>query len=242
VSYAVAYLRLHRTQPVDLTSGFSFGFRAVTAAASDQPGDLVRVFDLDILRARRLAKIVAGYSLERDLQALSGLASSEAGRGIRGMEAGITAGDARRQGMARVVDIAVGHGSLETDIAAVLADARIDFSSVRWAFVPQGEIDSMAAAASAEESAAPEVKQSAGSSAPDGIRPAEWLAACATERALVCAATVGRMLDRLSWDEPLDISAAMAANAWDCFASLDVGRSQAGAGRLAVASETGGAS
>lgn len=138
------------------------------------------VFDLDILRARRLAKIVAGYSLERDLQALSGLASSEAGRGIRGMEEGMATGDGGRQGMAHVVDIAIGHGSLEADIAAVLADTSIASSSARWAFASQAEIDSMAATANAEDSAPPEVRQSAGSSAPGGIRPAEWLAACAT--------------------------------------------------------------
>jgi hypothetical protein len=172
-SCAVVYLKLHRTQPVDLTSGFSFGFRAVTAAASDQPADLVRVFDLDILRARRLARIVAGYSLERDLQALSGLASSEAGRGIRGMEEGMATDDAGRQGAASVVDIASGCGSFDADVAAVLADARIASWSARWAFAPQTEIDSMVAAASAEDSALPEVRQSAGSSAPGGILPAE---------------------------------------------------------------------
>src|ERR1700679_3913037 len=60
VSYAVAYLRLCRTHAIDLTSGVSFGFRAITINTKAELGHLLHLFDLDAMRARRLAKIVAG--------------------------------------------------------------------------------------------------------------------------------------------------------------------------------------
>lgn len=67
VSYAAVYLRLHRTTPVDATAGFAFGFRAVSATSEDDLSELVRLFDLDVMRARRLAKVVAGYRLADDV-------------------------------------------------------------------------------------------------------------------------------------------------------------------------------
>ena len=206
VSYAVVYVRLHRTQPADLTPGVSFGFRAVTVATDDQMEELVRVLDLDILRARRLAKIITGHSLARDLHAIAELASPGAGRGIRGLQAVLRASDPASPGMARVANIPSGQGSFAADIAVLPASGHIASPTVSWAYAAQHTIDSMAATAQSPQSPG----RAAGAAA-------RWLAACATERALVCAVTAGRMLDRLTWDELLDIAEAMAANAWDSF-------------------------
>lgn len=63
ISYAVTYLRLHRSQAIDLTPGFSFGFRVVTTSTDGERGRILDFFDLDALRARRLAKIVTGWCL-----------------------------------------------------------------------------------------------------------------------------------------------------------------------------------
>lgn len=61
-AYAVTYLRLHRTKAVELTAGVSFGFRAAATVAGDDMGELAGLLDLDALRARRLAKVVAGFA------------------------------------------------------------------------------------------------------------------------------------------------------------------------------------
>ncbi|TDD61639.1 hypothetical protein [Actinomadura rubrisoli] len=70
VSYAAVYLRLHRTQPRDATGGLVFGFRALAALTPQETAELVRLADLDLLRARRLAHILVGYGLLADLNVL----------------------------------------------------------------------------------------------------------------------------------------------------------------------------
>jgi hypothetical protein len=237
VCYAVTYLRLHRARPVDLTSGVSFGFRAVVAATGDEVRELVRMLDLDVLRARRLAKVVAGCSLARDLHAMDAFALGEVGRGIRGLAAVWRAGDGNDAGLARIFDIAGEHAQPESELAVAAASARIDSSTVRWAFAPQRTINALAGIARGQLAG----ENTAGQE-PDIIRSAEWLGACSTERALVCALTAGRMLDRHTWEGLLDIGEAMAANTWDCFGSLDFDRRQSGSSQDSASTVTGGAS
>jgi len=226
-AYAVAYLRLHRTQAVDLSSGVGFGFRAVVAATGEEMQELVRLFDLDALRARRLAKVVAGYCLARDLHQMTVLAAGEAGRGIRGLADAWDAPGEDRPGLAQVLELGRQGGDGQ-DLVAVSDSAGVGVATVARAFEPRSKVEAVAAGA----------RRRSGSDAPlpddpegrerDGAWCAEWLAACSVERALVCAVTAGRRLDRHTWDGALDIGAAMAANAWDCFASQDLDRSDDG--------------
>jgi len=237
VCYAVAYLRLHRTRPVDLTSGVSFGFRTVVAAAGDEVRDLVRMFDLDVLRARRLAKVVAGCSLARDLHAFDALAVGDVGRGIRGLAAVWGADDGDNPGLARVFDIADEHAQSQGDLAVASARVGVSASTVRWAFAPQHTIDAMAGIARGQRAGENAACENPVGREPDMIRSVDWLGACSTERALVCAITAGRMLDRHIWEGPPDIGKAMAVNAWDCFRSLDFDQPQPGSSLASAATE-----
>lgn len=235
-AYAVAYLRLHRTQPVDLSEGVGFGFRAVVAATSGEVPELVRLIDLDALRARRLAKVVAGYCLAGDLQRIGSLAAGDAGRGVRGLADAWAAPGESRPGLTQVFDLGGRDGYL--DLAAVAADAGILAGSVARAFEPQPVIGVMASGAAGQ--AASENLGASGAEE-DRERCAQWLAACATERALVCAVTAGRMLGRHTWDQALDIGAAMAANAWDCYSLLNLDRLGVGGGSGRADGVSGGA-
>jgi len=216
VSYAVAYLRMHRTQAVDLTSGVSFGFRAVTAAAGDGARELVRLFDLDAMRARRLAKVVAGCGLAHDLQAMQAFAAGDVGRGIRGLAAAWASPDVGGPGLARAFDILGEHEHIDDELAGAAAHAGIDLPTVTLAFEPQRVTDAMGSVARGLADRDPATQER------DAVRAVEWLAACSTEAALIGALTGGHMLGHHTWQGSLNISVAMAANAWDCYASLDL--------------------
>lgn len=235
-AYAVVYLRLHRTQPVDLSEGVGFGFRAVVAATGGEVPELVRLIDLDALRARRLAKVVAGYCLAGDLRQIGSLAAGDIGRGIRGLADAWDAPNEIRPGLAQVLDLGGRDGY--PDLATVAADAGILAGSVARAFEPQPVVGAMASGAAGQ--AASENLGARGAKE-DRERRAQWLAACATERALVCAVTAGRMLGRHTWDQALDIGAAMAANAWDCYALLDLDRPGVSGGNGQAGGVSGGA-
>jgi len=236
VSYAVVYLRLHRTRPVELTGGVSFGFRAVMAITEGDVPELVRLLDLDALRARRLAKVVAGCRLGRDLRDLGVFASGDAGRGIGGLGAAWDDPEGGNPGLARVLDIAGEDVQPGCDMAAAAAGAGIDSSTVTIAFELQRTIDETAGMARQ-----PPAGDSLATQAEGGmVRSARWLAACSTERALICAVTAGRMLGRHVWEGSLDIGAVMAANTWDCYPSLDFAQRSAGGPQDLVSRVTGG--
>jgi hypothetical protein len=222
VSYSVVYLRLHRTLEVDLTLGVNFGFRAATAVTEDETEELVRLLDLDAMRARRLAKIVAGYRLAEDLRRIEALADDEVGRGIRSLASAVEAPFPQNPGFARAFDIKNDQVGCGGDLAAASVTVGVAIATARRAFESQQTIDAVVgnvhglAVAGSRMTSESEINRSL-----------EWLAACATERALICALTAGRSLGRYTWEDTLDISAAMAANAWDCFSSQDfTGRPQ----------------
>lgn len=217
VSYAVAYLRLHRTQAVDLTQGVTFGFRATAAVSSDQREELVSLFDLDALRARRLAKIVAGCFLARDLCGMGALAVGETGRGIRGLAAawGCSEGSSS-PGLARTFDVADENTPCGGDLLKASADIGIAPSAALRAFEQQKAIGATADIAGEQASS-----ENLPAGEQDSVRSAERLAACSTERALICAIIAGRMLGRHTWNGLLNTGEAMAANAWDCYPAQD---------------------
>lgn len=129
VSYAVAYLRLHRTQLVDLTSGVSFGFRAVTTSTTAELGHLLHLFDLDAMRARRLAKIVAGWRLADDLAIMRAHAGGETGRGIQGLAEAWVDQKHANSALAQMCDVAFDQAEPAGDLATVVARSRIDISA-----------------------------------------------------------------------------------------------------------------
>jgi len=144
--YSVAYLRLHRTQVIDLTSGVSFGFRTVTVETRAELDQLLGLFDLDAMRARRLAKIVAGWHLADDLALIHAHAGGEVGRGVRSLaESWID----RKQGepaLARMCDVAYDLAVPVGDVAAAAAKSQIDISAVRGACESSGPLDMAPAA------------------------------------------------------------------------------------------------
>lgn len=219
VAYAVVYLRVHRTTPIEASSNLAFGFRAVSNTAPQDLAELVRLFDLDAMRARRLATIVAGHHLADDLHAMeTATEHPDIGRGIRALAADWGTGNGTH-GMALMFDTAD-----DLPDAHELADAAhaagIDTETVQRAFQPQHTIDVLFECA--RDTLAP------GSSPPlitdqptMRTRAGEWLGACATERALISALIAARHLDRYTWDGTFDIAAVLAANVWDCFPTQD---------------------
>lgn len=188
----------------------------LAVTAKDDVRELVRLLDLDALRARRLAKIVAGCGLGNDLRDLGTFATGDARRGIRGLGAASDDPGGGGPGMARVFDIAREDGQPGSGLAAAAAGAGIDPSTVTAAFEPQCTIDQ-----AADIARRPLAGDSLAAQEQDMVRSAQWLAACSTERALICAIAAGGILGRHVWDGSLDIGAAMAANTWDCYPSLD---------------------
>lgn len=198
VSYAVTYLRLHRTRSVDATAGLPFGFRAAGATDIGARTQMVALFDLDALRARRLSKIVTGYRLTDDLYALQTAGGETAGRGIQALAADWGHGRAGT-GMAVLVDVA-DELTEDEDLADAAAAARVDTATAQRAFQPQHTVADRSQMSGQAE---------------------EWLAACATERALIAGLVTSRRLSRYTWDGALDVGAVLAANVWDCFPSQD---------------------
>jgi len=147
VSYAVTYLRVHRGRPEDLSSGVSFGFRAVTAAGEDEAAELVRCVDLDLLRARRMARVLAGFGLASDLPEIASWTAAGAGRGIRALvAAGQPGGDADPR-LARVLDVARVYGAAGGDLAGAAVRAGVTPWTVGTGFAPQPVVAVMATAA-----------------------------------------------------------------------------------------------
>jgi hypothetical protein len=194
ISYAVAYLRLHRTQAIDVTDGVSFGFRAVTTGTDAEREQMSGLFDLDALRARRLAKIVAGWCLADDLAVMQAQWSSgEAGRGTYGLADAWASRDQRNPALARMCDVADHRPAPEAGLATMAANSDLDISAI-----PNiGEL--------------PGSQQAA-------------LAARVTAQALVCALLAGKILDRITWEGPLDVCAVLAASSGDCFTPADYAR------------------
>jgi len=163
-------------------------------------------------------------------------ASGDAGGGIGGLGAAWDDPERVNPGLARVFDIAGEDVQPGRDMAAAAAGAGIDPSTVTTAFEPQRTIDETAGRARQ-----PPAGDSLATQAEGGmVRSARWLAACSTERALICAVTAGRMLGRHVWEGSLDIGAVMAANTWDCYPSLDFAQRSAGGPQDLVSRVTGG--
>jgi hypothetical protein len=192
--YAVAYLRLHRTQAIDLTPGVSFGFRAVTTGTDAERGQMLGLFDLDALRGRRLAKIVAGWCLADALAVVQAQPrSGEAGRGVHGLADSWASRDQRNPELAQMCEIADHRPDQQADLAATAASSDLDIAAV----------------------------PSIGEPPP---RPQAALAAWVTARAVVSALIAGRALHRFTWQGRLDVGAALAANSGDCFTPADFAR------------------
>jgi hypothetical protein len=192
VSYAVVYLRLHRAQAIDLTSGVSFGFRTVAIDAHAEMGQMLRIFDLDAMRARRLAKVVAGWRLADDLAVMHAHAGREADRGIQALTESWIDRIHSSSTLAQMFDIACDPAELTDDLAMVATKSRIDISAVRAVCESPGHRN---------------------------ISSAAW----STIRALIYGLIAGRVLNRLSWHDELDVGAAIEANAGDCLAAQDFG-------------------
>ncbi|WP_433145197.1 hypothetical protein ACQPZ8_01655 [Actinomadura nitritigenes] len=225
LAHAVVYLRLHRTKAIDATEGLAFGFRAAAALAPDETAELVRLADLDLLRARRLAQVLAGHCLELDLNVLQAATTTartgapqgdtEFGRGLRALAAEWPGRGGRGRSETFYFDLGHdlapemthgpgGHGSERAEHLwrhAKAAGLRLGGTS--RAAEPQYTLDTIVDRADAWEASQERLK--------------EWLAACATEHALVCALVAARHLGLYAWDGELDVAAALATNVGDCF-------------------------
>lgn len=198
VSYAVVYLRLHRTQVIDLTSGVSFGFRSVTIETTDELEHLLRLFDLDTMRARRLAKIVAGWRLRDELEVMQALTAKENCRGIHGLAESWLNRDNGDRALAHRFDVAYDQAVPTADLATAAISNEIEVAELNSA---RNTPDSQPL--------------------PISAATMERLAIHSTVNALICALIAGRTLNRFTWEGSLDIGEALMANAGDCFAFLN---------------------
>ncbi|WP_433227553.1 hypothetical protein [Actinomadura formosensis] len=261
VAHAVVYLPLHRTRPIDADGGVEFGFRAVAAPEPAGLPELLRLADLDVLRARRLAKVVTGYALADDLRALvtavnaatgaprdahtdgyraDPRAADPLGRGLIAMAEEWPRRYATPRGTALRLDIAhdiacepgitghkadTGRRAGGATLPQLAADAQLNIDGVRHGLIPQQVIDQ--AAGLIDRAADPTQTGGSPPAAPPGEPPrhqaAEWLAVCATERALLHALIAARHLHRYTWAMPLDVGAAVASCVSGCFPTQQPG-------------------
>jgi len=162
----------------------------VMATGADDLGEMVRVLDLDVLRVGRLATVVAGFLLTRDLCGLMPLldGDGEAGRGVLGLMGGCGPAAVAGTGMARVVDLAWDGVEAETELAVVAALAEIAPWAVGYGFAGAKAVGSVVSAARRAQGAGVRADPAGRASA----RRVEWVGAYSVERALVCALTAGR--------------------------------------------------
>ena len=105
VSAAVAYLPLHRTWTVTITSPeLAFGFRAISTADRTALPELARAADLDLARAGRHAAVLAGLGLAGDLDRLRSLAGGQTLRGTTAVVRDWAGRDTPARGKALMVD------------------------------------------------------------------------------------------------------------------------------------------
>jgi hypothetical protein len=146
VSYAATYLRLHRTQAVDLTPGINFGFRAVSIDTNAELSPLLQVFDMDVMRARRLAKIVAGWRLAEDLAVMRTHSVQQVGRGIQGLVESWSDRGHSNLALAQMCDVAYDQPVAAADLATVAISYGIDISAVREVCEPPDRLSMSLAA------------------------------------------------------------------------------------------------
>ncbi|MEU6718364.1 hypothetical protein ABZ897_43435 [Nonomuraea sp. NPDC046802] len=197
IACAVAYLRLHRTRIVSLDAGnLPFGYHAA-AIDTDTGADveaLCRVFDLDLLQARKHADVLAGCSFLDDLYCMDKAAITFVPRAVWAVTAAWQHRDAAARGTARMVDIANGdEAGLESLRQVCIRTNIAPGSALRGLALPSHV-----------------AKRWAGRGEPGA--PA-WLAAAATEKALMVALVAGRLDDRVVWHGRADIGAALSQHA-----------------------------
>jgi hypothetical protein len=127
---AVGYLPLHRTRAIEVTEDtVSFGFRAASTAGDGGVRDLARSADLDLMQARRHARLLAGHALAGGLHALREAEPGRAARGLAAVEAAWADRRSRRRGTAAMIDISDGRH----DLAAICRSAAISASPASMA-------------------------------------------------------------------------------------------------------------
>jgi hypothetical protein len=185
---AVAYLLLHRTRAITVTEDtVSFGFRAASTADDGGIHEIAQVADLDLMQARRHARILAGHALAGSLHALTDAAPALTARGLAAVEAAWADRQTRARGTATMIDISDGQG-----LHAICRGAGIALSPAKTA---RGSI----------------------SADPAEPAAAEMQAATAAEHALAIALACARRLNRYQWETTLRTASIMAATAWDLF-------------------------
>ncbi|MCD0450465.1 hypothetical protein LO762_14885 [Actinocorallia sp. API 0066] len=222
VASAVVYLPTHRTRPVDPTAGLRFGFRAVSAVTEADRSALVRLFELDVARARRLAHVVLGFQLTDTLHVIADLAPDEnANRGTRAL-ARVWNGGKPDPNMAQICDVADRWPRL--DLAQIIESSGIDPRTVQRALEPQCTLDGLVASLQAPLMPGLAV---AGDSNDAALahQVGEWAAACATDTALVTGLAGLRQRDEYAWDGMMNVGQAMADNLGDCFPTQAFGAS-----------------
>jgi hypothetical protein len=191
---AVTYLPLHRTRVLTTSDGtLAFGFRAVSAADTEEIRELVRLADLDLMQARRHARFLAGHQPPAQLRALREAAPGMVTRGLDAVEADWANRQVRERGAATLIDIGANVGNGTGDLSDACHDASVEASPASLT----GHV-------------------ALGGAAGDAVT-AEHMAATAAERALVIALLCARHLDRYRWDGVLGTARVMAATTWDLF-------------------------
>jgi hypothetical protein len=110
---ATAYLPLHRTRAVTVTSDtVTFGVRAVSTSDPRDLPRLAEIADLDLIQARRHAKYLAGHALSPDLRALREAALALTVRGLAAVESAWGDRPTHVRGTTAMIDVGGGRHDL----------------------------------------------------------------------------------------------------------------------------------
>ncbi len=209
---ATVYLPLHRTRALAVTEQtLVFGFRAASIDDHIGAAALAAAADLDLMRARRHAAILAGHVLPGEVAALR-----------------LPLGGAPMRGLA-AVQRAWRDRHVPAPGGAAMFDCLLDLP---------GHPSLLQACQRAGIAVSPGFAYSGGfGGGLDPLVRGELAAAHATERALIIALVCARHLSRCTWPTPLHSASIMTDSVWDCFAHLRPGRSATPLACLATAAD-----
>ncbi len=191
-AFAVVYLPLHRTRAVAVTEGtLAFGFRAVSVRSEADLPALVGLADLELMRARSQAEVLAGEALPGELAALRRLVPGRLTRGLSAVQVAWPNRAAVGRGLARMIDTSPDlPGGMRTDGLKVAGIVNAAPSGGTCGTRPGG---------------------------PATPGDEELVAAEGAGQALLIALAGARHLGRYEWAGRLRVAALMRAAGWDCF-------------------------
>ncbi|GAB2880317.1 hypothetical protein [Streptomyces mayteni] len=198
-SVAVVFLPVRRTQAVQLTpQTLHFGYRLAVAERNDDAPELLRLIDGILVQGRRHAAGIAWHSFADDLHVTQALAIERL-PGFTALGEAWRDRSQRERGTAPLVDTATDLGMYALTTQAAKAQG-LELGPNLATFQDTSVVQTSHEQLTAEEG--------------DGELLVQELAAGILGQALTVALLGGRTMNRITWQAPFDVAAAVGLEAW----------------------------